>query len=118
MIFGADKIPDIAKGMGKGMRSLKNATNDIKGEIKRSADNQGIDTDFTKDISKEINKAKKEDCSARPPSHRGNGQRTGWDLPKMVQRTFERPRIARSEHHCKWIGEVVYDNWHWGKKLL
>ena len=60
MIFGADKIPDIAKGMGKGMSSLKNATNDIKGEIKRSADNQGIDTDFTKDISKEINKAKKE----------------------------------------------------------
>ena len=60
MIFGADKIPDIAKGMGKGMRRLKNATNDIKGEIKRSADNQGIDTDFTKDISKEINKAKKE----------------------------------------------------------
>ena len=61
MIFGADKIPDIAKGMGKGMRSLKNATNDIKGEIKRSADNQGIDThDFTKDISQEINKAKEE----------------------------------------------------------
>lgn len=60
LIFGADKIPDIAKGMGKGMRSLKNATNDIKGEIKRSADNQGIDTDFTKDISQEINKAKEE----------------------------------------------------------
>ena len=60
LIFGADKIPDIAKGMGKGMRSLKNATNDIKGEIKRSADNQGIDTDFTKDISQEINKAKDE----------------------------------------------------------
>lgn len=60
MIFGADKIPDIAKGMGKGMRSLKNATNDIKGEIKRSADNQGVDTDFTKDISQEINKAKEE----------------------------------------------------------
>ena len=61
IIFGADKIPDIAKGMGKGMRSLKNATNDIKGEIKRSANNQGIDTDdFTKDISQEINKAKEE----------------------------------------------------------
>ena len=61
MIFGADKIPDIAMGMGKGMRSLKNATNDIKGEIKRSANNQGIDTDdFTKDISQEINKAKEE----------------------------------------------------------
>ena len=30
MVFGADKIPDIAKGMGKGMRTLKNASNDIK----------------------------------------------------------------------------------------
>ncbi|MFL2622949.1 MAG: twin-arginine translocase TatA/TatE family subunit [Flavobacteriaceae bacterium] len=60
MIFGADKIPEIAKGMGKGMRSLKNATNDIKDEIKRSAENQEIDTDFTKDISQEINKAKQE----------------------------------------------------------
>ena len=60
MIFGADKIPEIAKGMCKGMRSLKNATNDIKDEIKRSAENQEIDTDFTKDISQEINKAKQE----------------------------------------------------------
>jgi len=27
MVFGADKIPEIARGMGKGMRMLKNATN-------------------------------------------------------------------------------------------
>lgn len=58
LIFGADKIPDIAKGMGKGMRTLKNATNDIKSEIKRSAEKQGINTDMTKDISNEINKVK------------------------------------------------------------
>lgn len=58
LIFGADKIPDIAKGMGKGMRTLKNATNDIKSEIQRSAEKQGIDTDMTKDISNEINKVK------------------------------------------------------------
>ena len=30
LVFGADKIPSIAKGLGKGMRSLKDATNDIK----------------------------------------------------------------------------------------
>ncbi|MAR98405.1 MAG: twin-arginine translocase TatA/TatE family subunit [Formosa sp.] len=58
IIFGADKIPDIAKGMGKGMRTLKNATNDIKGEIKRSVDNQGIDTNLTSEVSEEINKVK------------------------------------------------------------
>ncbi len=58
MLFGADKIPEMAKGLGKGMRQLKDATNDIKREITDSAEKQGIDTEFTKDIKKEINKVK------------------------------------------------------------
>ena len=33
MVFGADKLPEIARGLGKGMRILKDATNDIKTEI-------------------------------------------------------------------------------------
>lgn len=60
MVFGADKIPDIAKGLGKGMRTLKNASNDIKTEIQRSAEKQGIDPDLTNDINEEINKVKEE----------------------------------------------------------
>ncbi|NNL16247.1 MAG: twin-arginine translocase TatA/TatE family subunit [Flavobacteriaceae bacterium] len=58
MVFGADKIPDIARGLGKGMRTLKNATNDIKHEITKSAKDQGIDTDIVKDVNKEISKVK------------------------------------------------------------
>lgn len=58
MVFGADKIPDIARGLGKGMRQLKDATEDIKQEIQKSAEKQGINTDFTTDIKKEINKVK------------------------------------------------------------
>lgn len=58
MVFGADKIPEIAKGMGKGMRQLRDATNDIKGEITKSVDKHGIDTDVTKDITGEISKLK------------------------------------------------------------
>jgi sec-independent protein translocase protein TatA len=58
MFFGADKIPDIARGLGKGMRQVKDATNDIKREINDSAKNQGIDTDMTSDIQKEINEVK------------------------------------------------------------
>lgn len=60
MVFGADKIPDVAKGMGKGMRTLKNATNDIKGEIQRSAKKQGLDAKLTKEVNDEINKVKDE----------------------------------------------------------
>ena len=58
MVFGADKIPDIARGLGKGMRQLKDATEDIKQEIQKSADKQGIDTTFVKDIKQEIDKVK------------------------------------------------------------
>ncbi|RCS26099.1 twin-arginine translocase TatA/TatE family subunit [Polaribacter sp. WD7] len=58
MVFGADKIPEIARGLGKGMRQVKDATNDIKREIKESSEKQGIDTDITKDIKKEIGEVK------------------------------------------------------------
>lgn len=59
MVFGADKIPSIAKGLGKGMRQLRDATDDIKREIQRSADKQGIDTSVITDIQKDINDVKK-----------------------------------------------------------
>jgi len=36
MLFGADKIPEIAKGLGKMMREVKDASNEIKREIKDS----------------------------------------------------------------------------------
>lgn len=58
MVFGADKIPEIARGLGKGMRTLKDATNDIKSEITKSAEKTGIDTTITKDISEEIKRVK------------------------------------------------------------
>jgi sec-independent protein translocase protein TatA len=58
MVFGADKLPEIARGLGSGMRQLKDATNDIKSEIQKSAEKQGIDTSVTTDIKNEINKVK------------------------------------------------------------
>ena len=58
MIFGADKIPEVARGLGKGMRQIKDATNDIKREINKTAENSGIDTSIVKDIKETVNKAK------------------------------------------------------------
>lgn len=61
MVFGADKIPEIARGLGKGMRMLKDATNDIKTEITKSVEKQGIDTkSITKNVNDEIKKVKDE----------------------------------------------------------
>ena len=34
MFFGSKKIPELAKGLGKAMREVKDASNDIKKEIR------------------------------------------------------------------------------------
>jgi sec-independent protein translocase protein TatA len=58
MVFGADKLPEIARGLGKGMRTLKDATNDIKHEITKNAENSGIDTSIVSDVKKKLNNVK------------------------------------------------------------
>lgn len=58
VVFGPNKIPEIARGLGKGMRQVKDATNEIKREINDSAKNQGIDTDIVADINKEVEQVK------------------------------------------------------------
>ena len=37
VLFGAKKIPEIAKGLGKGMREFRKATDDIKKELSDSS---------------------------------------------------------------------------------
>ena len=58
MVFGADKLPEIARGLGKGMRTLKDATNDIKHEITKTAEKNGIDTSIVTDVKKELDSVK------------------------------------------------------------
>jgi Sec-independent protein secretion pathway components len=76
MLFGSDKIPEIARTLGRGMQQLKDATNDIKSEIHKSAEIDDIKKTFTDigndvtgnlnvnnttaDITNEINKVKED----------------------------------------------------------
>jgi sec-independent protein translocase protein TatA len=55
MFFGSESIPNIARTLGRGMRQIRDATSEIKSEIKKSADKIGEDSglksianDFTK----------------------------------------------------------------------
>jgi sec-independent protein translocase protein TatA len=57
MLFGSDKVPEIARTLGKFIAKLKNATNEIKSEIQKSVDTISEDATIA-DISSEINKAK------------------------------------------------------------
>lgn len=51
MFFGSKKIPELARGLGKGIREFKNATSDIQEEIKKSSKSVSDHIDITKDIN-------------------------------------------------------------------
>ncbi|MBQ2484436.1 MAG: twin-arginine translocase TatA/TatE family subunit, partial [Muribaculaceae bacterium] len=40
LLFGGKKIPELMKGLGKGVRSFKQGMNDIEEEIKRPVDEE------------------------------------------------------------------------------
>jgi sec-independent protein translocase protein TatA len=59
MLFGSDKIPENARTFGKGMAQLKHATNEIKHEIQKGAEENGLDINtMTGGIQEEIAQAK------------------------------------------------------------
>jgi len=42
MFFGANKIPEIARGLGKGIRQVRSATDDLKQEFSKTDENDSL----------------------------------------------------------------------------
>jgi len=61
LLFGSKKIPEIARGLGKGIREFKNATSDIQEEIRKTSSdlNQSAKVDLDKSDSKSNNSSSK-----------------------------------------------------------
>lgn len=57
LLFGANKIPEIARGLGKGMREFKKATDDIKREMNNHTND--LKKDF-KELDDDIKKVKED----------------------------------------------------------
>jgi sec-independent protein translocase protein TatA len=60
LVFGADKIPTIARGLAKGMTQVRRATNEIKTEIQKSASVDVSSTDVTKVFEDQVKDVKKD----------------------------------------------------------
>ncbi|MFT3793406.1 twin-arginine translocase TatA/TatE family subunit [Flavobacterium sp.] len=92
MLFGSDKIPEIARTMGKAMAQLKNATNDIKSEIHKGMEENGINqsvADITGNINAEINKAKQNLIGDAPDQLTKIQNDIVGDLPGQVAQSKE-----------------------------
>ena len=62
LVFGADKIPSIARTLAKGMTQVRQATNHIKSEIQKSVDTdlENPTKSIAKDFKKEVDEVKKD----------------------------------------------------------
>lgn len=57
LVFGANRIPEIARTLAKVIQQVKNASRDFREELEKSAESQGLDT---KELQKEVDDLKKE----------------------------------------------------------
>ncbi len=74
LLFGAKRLPEIAQGLGKGIREFKRAIKDSTEEVKGSLDNEG---------TRDYNRAKQ-------------GERP-YDRPRDDRPKDDRPRDDRPE---------------------
>ena len=58
LVFGADKIPSIAKTVAKGVMQVRKATNEIKTEIQKSVDSNNPVVGMGKELKNQVDKVK------------------------------------------------------------
>jgi sec-independent protein translocase protein TatA len=79
MFFGAKSIPDMAKGLAKVMREVKDASNNIKREITDSA--KETEDDFKNIIPKDMGKWIEEIPRSIDDSDKFEINQNEWDQP-------------------------------------
>ena len=59
LVFGPEKLPEIARNLGKGIRQLRDASNNIKQEMIKETQKAGLDTEAIEKLKKDIKDTKK-----------------------------------------------------------
>lgn len=84
VLFGPDKLPQIARDLGQGVRKMRGAMEDVKSEILKETDNP------VSEIIREIDKVKKAAQDFNPMA----------DLEKEALARRKEPKIDLSENEA------------------
>lgn len=107
MFFGSKSIPGIAKTLGKTMRQIKDASDELQNEIKKSGmdikkdlnlDNLNLDS-FIKEANDEIEKPFQEQARELHAS-------INFDPPRNFNAPVDPPEIANTEEKPNTIASV------------
>jgi sec-independent protein translocase protein TatA len=88
VLFGADKLPEFARSLGKGLREIRKATDEIKNEI--SKESSSLTNDFSDirkqalDTSNELNEALHVPDVDMTPNH-NSGSFDSYELYKNTE---------------------------------
>ena len=83
LFFGAKKIPELARGFGKGIQEFKNATSDIQREIQESTKEVTAVRDVV-DVEKQVKNTISKQINPVPQKRGGN---TDSVAPKQEDQT-------------------------------
>ena len=60
LVFGADRIPSIARTLAKGVAHVRNATDEIKTEIQKSVETNNPTAGVGKELKNQVDKVKED----------------------------------------------------------
>jgi len=95
IFFGADRIPELAKGLGKGVREFKKAADDIKKEFANS------------DLSKDVTKIKQELTGALEENVSKPVENMQQDFTQTFQKHWAEPVEGAARDVAEGIGSVA-----------
>lgn len=78
VLFGPDKLPQIARDLGQGVRKMRGAMEDVKTEILKETDNP------VSEIKKEIERVKKAAQDYNPMSDMEKDNLNEREIPKVT----------------------------------
>ena len=81
LLFGGKKLPELARGLGKGIRDFKDASEGVKREIHRNINSSGI-VDEIDSLTSDNNTASRYQKTDTPLSDTSASSREGINLDK------------------------------------
>ena len=104
VLFGADKIPDLARSFGRGMNEFKKATDEIKREIQSSANDLKDDfNEARRAVTQDADELKKDlkeplDFDPYDMSDEGNDYKPDEPQIQSTKKRGRKPKISKKEN--------------------
>jgi sec-independent protein translocase protein TatA len=97
LLFGGKKLPELARGLGKGIRDFKDASEGVKREIHRNINSVGIVDDVDAIINDHNDQNYRSAPQGTEPMYTGHTENTTIDLEKKDASSVSDSQNSRIE---------------------